>query len=152
MAAVRPASAMRELRTDATDPRTRGEQAGAALREQIAGIEQSYRRLFHALRGWGEDDVARFGAQVLSRVARWRPNLVAELEGLAAGAERPVELIAALNGRTEVVRMHECSVIGQTDSEDGPWLAQTWDWYVDAPERTIMWNRRRRRRDPASSP
>ncbi len=140
MAAVRPASAMRELRTDATDPRTRGEQAGAALREQIAGVEQAYRRLFHALRGWGEDDVARFGEQVLARVGRWRPSLVAELEGLAAGAGRPVELIAALNGRTEVVRQHECSVIGRTESEDGPWLAQTWDWYVDAPERTVMWN------------
>ena len=36
--------------------------------------------------------------------------------------------------------MHECSVIGRTESEDGPWLAQTWDWYVDAPERTVMWN------------
>ena len=81
MAAVRPASAMRELRTDATDPRTRGEQAGAALREQIAAVEQAYRRLFAALRGWGEDDVARFGEQVLARVGRWRPSLVAELEG-----------------------------------------------------------------------
>jgi isopenicillin-N N-acyltransferase-like protein len=140
MAAVRPASAMRELRTDVTDPRTRGEQAGAALREPIAAVEHAYRRLFHAIRGWGEDDVARFGEQVLARVGRWRPALVTEMEGLAAGADRPVELVAALNGRTEVVRMHECSVIGRTESEDGPWLAQTWDWYVDAPGRTVMWN------------
>jgi isopenicillin-N N-acyltransferase like protein len=140
MASVRPASAMRELRTDATDPRTRGELAGAALKEPIAAVEDAYRRLFHALRGWGPDEVDRFGEQVLARVSRWRPALVSELEGLAAGCGLPVEVVAAMNGRTEVVRLNECSVVGRTDGEDAPWLAQTWDWYLDAPDRTVMWN------------
>jgi isopenicillin-N N-acyltransferase-like protein len=133
-------AAMRELRTDATDPRTRGELAGEALRDEIAAVELAYRKLFDAIRGWGPDDVARFGEQVLARVARWRPALVAELEGVGAGAGRPVELVAALNARTEVVRLNECSTIGRSESPDGPWLAQNWDWYLDAPERTIMWN------------
>src|SRR4051794_41851027 len=102
MASVRPASAMRELRTDATDPRPRGGLAGAALEEPIAAVEAAYRRLFHAIRGWGDAEVDRFGEQVLARVARWRPALVTEMEGLAAGCGRPVELVAALNARTEV--------------------------------------------------
>src|SRR5689334_19443932 len=140
MASVRPASAMRELRTDATDPRTRGELTGAALKEPIAAVEDAYRRLFHAMRGWGEDDVTRFGGQVLDRVARWRPALVTEMEGVAGGCGLPVEVVAAMNARTEVVRMNECSTIARTSGEDAPWLAQNWDWYLDAPGRTLMWN------------
>src|SRR4051794_544929 len=133
-------TAMRELRTDATDPRERGALAGEALREQIEQVEQSYLRLFAALRGWGLDDVLRFGAVVLGNVGRWRPALASELEGLAAGSGRRLELVAALNGRTEVIRLNECSTVGRTDGADAPWLAQNWDWYLDAPERTILWN------------
>ena len=29
--------------------------------------------------------------------------------------------------------------MARVDASEGPWLAQNWDWYVDAPERCVLW-------------
>jgi len=62
-----------------------------------------------------------------------------ELEGVADGAGVAPELIGALNARTEIAREGGCSLLARLDALDGPWLAQNWDWYVDAPERCCVW-------------
>ena len=82
----------------------------------------------------------RFGARVLERAGRWHAPLAAELEAFALGARLEPELVAALNGRTELLCLAECTTVGRCESADGPWLAQNWDWYADAPERCVVWS------------
>jgi isopenicillin-N N-acyltransferase like protein len=71
---------------------------------------------------------------------RW-PELVEELEGIAAGAgQDPLELLA-VNARTELLApgpASECSVIGRV-GDGRVELAQTWDWHPDlAPARVVV--------------
>jgi len=127
------------LTTDSTDPQQRGLTAGAELADRAALCLAAYLPLFADL-GHGPDDVRRFGARVLERTQAWHPPLAAELEAFARGAGIEPELIAALNGRTELLALAECTSVGRTESADGPWLAQNWDWYADAPERCLVWS------------
>jgi isopenicillin-N N-acyltransferase-like protein len=127
------------LRTDATEPRERGRVAGAALAERTARCLGAYLPLF-AAGGHARDDVRRFGGDVLERTRRWHAPIAAELEAFAAGAQIEPELIAALNARTELLALAECTVAGRCASAEGPWLAQNWDWYDDAPERCVVWS------------
>jgi isopenicillin-N N-acyltransferase-like protein len=128
-----------ELETTEVDPRARGALLGSALGEQIEVVLASYLALFETSRGLGESAVRRLGEAALERVARWQGRLVAELEGVASGAGVAPELIGALNARTEIARAGGCSLIARLDDPAGPWLAQNWDWYVDAPDRCVVW-------------
>jgi isopenicillin-N N-acyltransferase-like protein len=77
--------------------------------------------------------LAGHGDRVAAVVGRRWPDLVEELEGVAAGAgEDPRELLA-INARTELLGgagAGECSVLGHIEGDE-PWLAQTWDWHPD---------------------
>ena len=132
-------TALATLRTDATDPRERGRVAGAALAARAALCLDAYLPLFAGL-GHSRDDVRRFGATVLARTARWHAPLAEELEAFALAAQLELELVAALNGRTELLALAECTTVGRTAGPEGPWLAQNWDWYADAPERCVVWS------------
>jgi isopenicillin-N N-acyltransferase-like protein len=132
-------TALATLRTEATDPCERGRSAGVALAGRAALCLGAYLPLF-AAGGHARDDVRRFGALVLERSRRWHAPLAAELEAFARGAGIEPELIAALNGRTELLALAECTVAGRCESAAGPWLAQNWDWYDDAPERCLVWS------------
>jgi isopenicillin-N N-acyltransferase-like protein len=132
-------TALATLRTDALDPRERGRSAGIALADRTALCLDAYLPLF-ADGGHARDDVRRFGGAVLERTARWHAPLAAELEAFAQGAGLEPELIGALNGRTELLALAECTVAGRCESPEGPWLAQNWDWYDDAPERCLVWS------------
>ena len=132
-------TALATLRTDATDPRERGRAAGVALAGRAALCLDAYLPLFAEL-GHARDDVRRFGALVLARTARWHAPLADELEAFALGASLEPELVAALNGRTELLALAECTTVGRTAGPAGPWLAQNWDWYADAPERCLVWS------------
>jgi isopenicillin-N N-acyltransferase-like protein len=132
-------TALATLHTDATDPRERGRAAGSALAERAALCLGAYLPLFADL-GHGLEAVRRFGARVLERAESWHPPLAAELEAFALGARLEPELVAALNGRTELLALAECTTVGRCYSSDGPWLAQNWDWYADAPERCLVWS------------
>src|SRR4051812_16830043 len=125
-------TALATLRTDATDPGGRGRAAGEALAGRAALCLGAYLPLF-ADAGRSRDDVRAFGARVLERTERWHPPLAIELEAFAAGAGLEPELVAALNGRTELLSLAECTTVGRRESPEGPWLAQNWDWYADAP-------------------
>jgi isopenicillin-N N-acyltransferase-like protein len=132
-------TALATLRTDATDPRERGRAAGVALAERAAFCLDAYLPLFAEL-GHPRDEVRRFGALVLARSAHWHAPLAEEMEAFALGAQLEPELVAALNGRTELLALAECTTVGRTTGSEGPWLAQNWDWYADAPERCLVWS------------
>jgi isopenicillin-N N-acyltransferase-like protein len=54
------------------------------------------------------------------------PDLVAELEGIAAGAGVPVESLLRLQARTELLGGAECSLLGRPGR-----VEQNWDWHPD---------------------
>jgi isopenicillin-N N-acyltransferase-like protein len=112
---------------------------GSLLGEQIEVVLASYLRMFETTRGLGIDKVLRLGDAALARVSDWQPRLVEEMEGVASGASVAPELIGALNARTEIAREGGCSLLARLDDPAGPWLAQNWDWYVDSPERCVVW-------------
>jgi isopenicillin-N N-acyltransferase-like protein len=132
-------TALATLVTDTTDPRERGHTAGVALATRAALCLDAYLPLF-AYAGRTRDDVRRFGERVLARTERWHAPLAAEMEAFALGARIEPELVAALNGRTELLCLAECTAVGRCESADGPWLVQNWDWYADAPERCVVWS------------
>ena len=87
------------------DPRERGLQYGEAAREQIERSIAYYRDGFSRTSGLSWEDV-------LERVPAWNslidgylPGILDEVEGIAAGSNRRVEEILALNGRGELARV-----------------------------------------------
>ena len=101
----------------------------------------TYRRLLREAAGIGPADLRRAGADVAERLeARW-PDLLDELDGIAAGARQSVLELAAINARTELLAgtsQAECSVIARADGPRAS-LAQTWDWHPDLAAAALIW-------------
>ena len=125
---------MRRIRVRAAAPR------GRRWRSARRSASTAYLPLFED-GGRTRDDVRRFGARVLERTARWHAPLADELEALRArGAARA-------RARRGAQRAHRAAgAAGVHDRRPaarvptGPWLAQNWDWYADAPERCVVWS------------
>lgn len=100
---------------------------GAAVRQTVA----VYRRLLREAAGVG--DLCRAGERVAPHVPG---ALVAELEGMAAGASVDVRELLAINARTELLGAGggECSLV----AGEG-WLAQTWDWHPALAGCVVAW-------------
>jgi isopenicillin-N N-acyltransferase-like protein len=54
------------------------------------------------------------------------PDLVAELEGVASGADVPLAALLRMQARTELMGGPECSLIGRPGA-----VAQNWDWHPE---------------------
>jgi isopenicillin-N N-acyltransferase-like protein len=78
----------------------------------------TYRRLI--------DDLDAAGGPVGETLAARWPDLLDEVEGIAAGAGVPVDALLAIQARTELLGGAECSLIGRAGR-----LEQTWDWHPD---------------------
>jgi isopenicillin-N N-acyltransferase-like protein len=73
------------------------------------------------------------------RLSRARPELVLELEGIAAGSGQDVLELLAVNARTELLGGGgECSLVARRDAH-GAWLAQTWDWHPALAAAAVVW-------------
>lgn len=137
-------------------PDERGRAYGEAAREEISRSLAYYREAFAASSGldW---------PQVLAKARTWRgivqdaaPHLLAEMDGIAAGAGVSPDDILALNARGEIVRSHDSSFTQMTDSEektdgcssfallpeatgDGhTYCGQNWDWRVGTEPTTVV--------------
>ena len=123
---------------DAPTPEARGRQLGRDRAEEIRSTLALYERLFVAMAG-APIDLHPAGREALGAIGGWAPDLAREIEGIADGAGLPVEHVAALNARTEVLalaaagaRRGECSVAVVLDGEPvGPVAVQTWDWHEE---------------------
>lgn len=107
---------------------------GTALRESLADAAARYEGLFR-MAGVSEARERAGVTAVLDTLAAWRPDVVAELEGIAAGSGVGLAQVVALNARTEILALgnrggHECSTV--TAMIDGQRLGvQTWDWHIE---------------------
>jgi isopenicillin-N N-acyltransferase like protein len=103
----------------------------------------TYRRILSEAAGVEPARLAVLGAAVGERLERRRPDLVLEVEGIAAGAGVPVEELLAVNARTELLAPHagragECSVAGVLEPA-GVRLAQNWDWHPALSDSMVIW-------------
>jgi len=82
--------------------RERGQQHGREARSRIARSVATYARLF-AYCGIDWQGAQRLGGAYREVIGDLDPALLAEIEGIASGAGRPVDEILALNARTEIL-------------------------------------------------
>lgn len=130
------------------DAYERGRVHGESAREQIEASLDFYRGEFARKSGLSWDDV-------LARVPRWNatidaylPGILDEVAGIAAGANRSVEEILALNGRGELRSgdpfasvAAECTSFVVTDEASGDghvWCGQNWDWRSETAGTALM--------------
>ena len=131
------------------DARERGRQYGEAAREPIGRSIDFYRESFERTSGLGWNEV-------LERVPRWNglieeylPGILEEVEGIAAGANRRVEEILALNGRGELSfgnpfaddANEECSsfsILPEAAGDGHAYCGQNWDWREQTTDTVIM--------------
>ena len=113
----------------------------------IARTVGAYRRLLREAAGSARDDLLRAGERVGARLGRAAPDLVEELDGIAAGAGQDVrELLADQRAHRAARRRAargECSLLGRAARAAGAWLAQTWDWHPDLAGAAVALDRRR---------
>jgi len=108
-------------------PTARGRAHGEALR---AAIHETYAFYLERLFAGGPLEraaIAERAHQIALLVRERAPDLAAEIEGIAAGADLPAWQVYVLNARTEILnaRVGECSALYFGDSH---LLAQNWDW------------------------
>lgn len=135
---------IRSFRSTVAEPFERGREFGEAHRAEIASVLDVYERL--VARGTQAVDVHAAGRDALASIGAWAPALATEIEGLAAGADMSVELVAALNARTELLaaaganaRRGECSVAVVLGTSGSPLAAQAWDWHQELEDLWCVW-------------
>jgi isopenicillin-N N-acyltransferase like protein len=123
-------------------PHARGRAFGSAQRSAVRHTVVTYRRLLRETAGIEPDALAAHGARVGERLERERPDLVAEIEGIAAGAGVGAEELLAINARTELLAgstaQGECTLAGML-AADRVVLAQNWDWHPDLARSMVSW-------------
>jgi isopenicillin-N N-acyltransferase-like protein len=112
---------------------------------QVANTVQSYRRLFAAVKGLGPSEIRSLGNDVGAFLAPTWPDLLEEIQGIAAGAGQDEAELLAINARTEILggaSDQECSAISVLPeaSDSGACIvAQNWDWYNDQEASRVLW-------------
>jgi isopenicillin-N N-acyltransferase-like protein len=121
----------------------RGRTFGADNRTAIAATIDAYRDLFAAAAGH-RVDLMPYGAEAISAIRNWHPALAEEIAGISEGARLPIEEVAALNARTEILgaigasSRGECSTLVSLGGGRAV-AVQTWDWHDALRDRWFRW-------------
>jgi isopenicillin-N N-acyltransferase-like protein len=128
-------------------PRARGQAYGESARAQIDLSLAYYAEAFAASSGLAWPEVVARAAQWRPLVAAAAPDLLDEIDGIAAGAAREPDEILALNARGEIVRSHDsafgtdgCSsfaILPEATATGHVYCGQNWDWRA-ATEATVV--------------
>ena len=133
-------------------PRQRGLAYGEQARERIARSVELYGGSLGRL-GFGKADVERLTATFIPRIKAWAPDLVEEMDGIAAGAGVDLFSIVLVNARTEVLQLARREKGIADDEPDGCTGAvalpettrcgrlihgQNWDWKAECVETSIV--------------
>ncbi|MGV9311893.1 C45 family autoproteolytic acyltransferase/hydrolase [Streptomyces sp. NPDC003691] len=142
-----PVSGLPRFHSDDLGPTRRGHAFGRAHGARIRDAVTAYRKLFTAV-GVAPGDLHPHGEQAAGEIARWAPDLYAELAATAAGAGLPPWELALVNARTEILATvgataeGECSTAVHLGGPGAPHTVQTWDWHDEmAAARTLTRHR-----------
>lgn len=125
-------------------PRERGVELGQRFAVEIAATVATYRRLFET-RATGRFDVDLWSARAWMTISRVAPAHAEEIAGIADGAGLPVEQVASINARTEILvaanptGQSECSTVISLPPGRPPVAVQTWDWYDAMSDGWFVW-------------
>ncbi|TPM40865.1 C45 family peptidase [Mesorhizobium sp. B2-3-4] len=138
-------------------PAERGKAYGEQARDRIHKSVALYAGQLDRF-GFGQRDVERFGSLFLPRLRQWAPDLVEEMEGIAAGACVGLSAILLVNARTEILQLAKREKGLSDDEPDGCTGAvilpeatragrlihgQNWDWRAECAETSIVLRVRR---------
>jgi len=139
-------------------PRKRGELYGDQARDRVRRSFGHYEEQLGRL-GFAADDVERLVGVFLPRIREWAPDLVEEMEGIAAAADVSLASIVLVNARTEVLQLaYREKGMAEDDDPDGCTGAvimpaatkagrlihgQNWDWKAECAETSIVLRIRR---------
>ncbi len=134
----------------------RGIQYGQQAGERIAKGRELYRDVFET-RGVSWEQAMQLAGDFAPRMRAYDAQMFAEMEGIAEGAEQPLETVIILNARTELTFWHDrdvpnseraeipmledCSslLVMPEVSKTGTLLhAQNWDWNPDCADTSIV--------------
>src|SRR4051794_34668462 len=115
-------------------PHERGVELGERFAAQVIETVARYRRLFERRAG-SDFDVALSSERAWQAIRPYAPTHAEEIAGIAEGSGVPVEQVAAVNARTEILvaatptGLTECSTVVSSPAGRPPVAVQTWDWY-----------------------
>ncbi|KAI1204487.1 AAT-domain-containing protein [Annulohypoxylon truncatum] len=141
---------MLEIRCNGT-PREIGVTHGKAAKEKIERSIQFYGQLFRESCSMSWAEVLREASTYVEPLKRIAPRYIAEIEGIADGANLPFLDILALNVRSEItfglftdksrgladVPSDGCTSLGWLTGSKS-FLCQNWDWRVEQGENLVV--------------
>ena len=136
---------VRAYHSPPASPIDRGYEFGRLFAAEINHNVRWYRELFRVAGQLDDNDIATLGAAALEATGEWAPALLDEIEAMAAGANIRLEVLGALNARTEILGCcratgHECTVAVAVDAAGSPPIAaQTWDWHDGLAAGWLVW-------------
>lgn len=124
------------IELDLSDPVKRGEIYGEAARGQIKMLLEIYKRIFAEHTEFTWDKIKSMLDPYVVKTNSFAPDLMEEVQGIAAGANLPFIDIFALNARSEImydlqIYTDECSALAALPGatrNNSTILAQNWDW------------------------
>jgi isopenicillin-N N-acyltransferase-like protein len=125
-------------------PRERGVELGQRFASEIVDTVARYRTLFET-RAVGPFDVDLWSERAWRTIQRVAPGHAEEIAGIADGAGVPVEAVASVNARTEILvaanptGQTECSTVISLPPGRPPVAVQTWDWYDAMSDGWFTW-------------
>lgn len=121
---------------------------GTEAAAQVHNCIRSYRDQFAAVAGLAWDEAKRLAQQYRAVIARYNPDYIEEIQGIADGAGVTFDDILLLNCRSEVVLRgfadavpDGCTAVAATPSKtDGhsTLIGQNWDWKMSQRESMIL--------------
>jgi len=129
-------------------PFDRGGQYGSQCRELIGRVVDFYRWIFEIKSNLSWDQSLTKAAEFVPVLNDYDSGIMEEIEGIARGAQRPVEEIVALNVRTELLFLlaaragsvkDGCTAVAAVPPASAhALLAQNWDWYSRVQECCVI--------------
>ena len=120
----------------------RGRQYGARAARTIAQNVECYLRLIEHQTGLAAEDSLRAAAGYEPILEAHCPDLLLEMQGIAAGAGCSLAGILLINARSELMESHdECTALAagpEVTASGDVLLAQNWDWYSALEPQPIL--------------
>jgi isopenicillin-N N-acyltransferase-like protein len=125
----------------------RGLVHGRTLARAIKANMTLYHRMVRGMTGLRENDMLGRAGAYLPFLRETVPELVEEMEGIAKGADTPLNAVLFLNARTEIMSTEpgtpECTSLGLTGERTvngKPVMAQNWDWHSMVGDGTALFH------------